>query len=71
MLIVEISKQQILLNKNAFSFLQEGTKEVFFDDCTYPIDNSQFSIDEIWKLFNDLKIVERFIILSEHSIFLF
>ena len=26
----EISKQQILLNKNTFSFLQEGTKEVFF-----------------------------------------
>lgn len=25
----EISKQQIVLNKNTFSFLQEGTKEVF------------------------------------------
>ena len=25
----EISKQQILLNKNTFSFLQEGSKEVF------------------------------------------
>ncbi len=27
----EISKQQIVLNKNTFSFLQEGTKEVFFE----------------------------------------
>ncbi|WP_394748471.1 helix-turn-helix domain-containing protein [Spongiimicrobium salis] len=38
----EISKQQILLNKNTFSFLQEGTKEVFFDNSAYAIDNSQF-----------------------------
>ncbi|MDG1331328.1 MAG: AraC family transcriptional regulator, partial [Crocinitomicaceae bacterium] len=38
----EISKQQILLNKNTFSFLQEGTKEVFFDNSTSAIDNSQF-----------------------------
>jgi len=38
----EISKQQILLNKNTFSFLQEGTKEVFFDNSTYAIDHSQF-----------------------------
>ena len=38
----EISKQQILLNKHTFSFLQEGTKEVFFDNSTYAIDNSQF-----------------------------
>jgi len=38
----EISKQQILLNKNTFSFLQEGTKEVFFDNSSYAIDNSQF-----------------------------
>lgn len=38
----EISKQQILLNKNTFSFLQEGRKEVFFDDSSYSIDNSQF-----------------------------
>lgn len=38
----EISKQQILLNKNTFSFLQDGTKEVFFDTSTYAIDNSQF-----------------------------
>ena len=40
--ITEISKQQILLNKNTFSFLQEGTKEVFFDNSTHAIDNSQF-----------------------------
>lgn len=38
----EIAKQQIVLNKNTFSFLQEGTKEVFFDDSAYTIDNSQF-----------------------------
>ncbi|WP_020533341.1 helix-turn-helix domain-containing protein [Flexithrix dorotheae] len=38
----EISKQQIILNKNTFSFLQEGKKEVFFDNSSYAIDNSQF-----------------------------
>ena len=38
----EISKQQILLNKNTFSFLQEGTKEVFFDNSSYSIDNAKF-----------------------------
>ena len=38
----EISKQQILLNKNTFSFLQEGTKEVFFDNASCAINNSQF-----------------------------
>ena len=38
----EISKQEIILNKNTFSFLQEGTKEVFFDNSSYAIDNSQF-----------------------------
>ena len=38
----EISKQQIVLNKNTFSFLQEGTKEVFFDNSSYSINNSQF-----------------------------
>lgn len=38
----EISKQQILLNKNTFSFLLEGTKEVFFDNSSYAIDNGQF-----------------------------
>ena len=40
--ITELSKQQILLNKNTFSFLQEGTKEVFFDNSTCAINNSQF-----------------------------
>lgn len=38
----EISKQQILLNKNTFSFLHDGTKEVYFDNSSYAIDNSQF-----------------------------
>jgi AraC-like DNA-binding protein len=38
----EISKQQVLLNKNTFSFLLEGTKEVFFDNSSYAINNSQF-----------------------------
>jgi AraC-like DNA-binding protein len=38
----EISKQQIILNKNTFSFLQEGTKEVFFDNSSYSINNAQF-----------------------------
>ena len=38
----EISKQQIILNKNTFSFLQEGTKEVFFDNSSFSIKNSQF-----------------------------
>ena len=37
-----ISKQQIILSKNTFSFLREGTKEVFFDDSSYSIDNTQF-----------------------------
>ena len=38
----EISKQQILLNKHTFSFLQEGRKEVFFDNSSYSIDKTQF-----------------------------
>jgi len=38
----ELSKQQILLNKHTFSFLQEGTKEVFFDNSTNVIGNNQF-----------------------------
>ena len=38
----EISKQQSLLNKNTFNFLQEETKEVFFDNYSFSIDNSQF-----------------------------
>jgi AraC-like DNA-binding protein len=39
---LEISKQQIVLNKNTFSFLQEGRKEVFFDNRSYSIDKAQF-----------------------------
>ena len=38
----EISKQQIILSKNTFSFLQNGTKKVFFDDSSSLINNSQF-----------------------------
>lgn len=38
----ELSKQQILLNRNTFSFLQEGNKEVFFNNSSYSIDNGQF-----------------------------
>lgn len=38
----EIAKQQILLNKNTFSFLQQGTKEVFFNNASYAINNKQF-----------------------------
>jgi AraC-like DNA-binding protein len=38
----EISKQQIILNQNAFSFLMEGTKEVVFDSSSLVIDNSSF-----------------------------
>ena len=38
----EISKQQIVLSKNTFSFLQEGKKEIFFDNSSFAIDNSQF-----------------------------
>lgn len=39
-----IVKQQIILNQNAFSFLMEGTKEVFFDTTTISIDNTRFLI---------------------------
>lgn len=39
-----IAKQQIVLNKNTFSFLTEGTKEVFFDNSTLSIENSEFLI---------------------------
>lgn len=38
----EISRQQILLNTNAFSFLQQGFKEVFFDNSSHAIDSNQF-----------------------------
>lgn len=40
----EISKQQIILNQNTFSFLVEGTKEVVFDNSALSIDNSKFLI---------------------------
>ncbi len=40
----EISRQQIILNQNTFSFLIEGTKEVVFDSSTLSIDNSSFLI---------------------------
>ncbi|MCL9807518.1 AraC family transcriptional regulator [Flavobacterium amniphilum] len=40
----EIAKQQIALNRNTFSFLTEGTKEVVFDNSALAIDNSQFLI---------------------------
>lgn len=38
----ELSKQQIVLNRNTFSFLIEGTKEVYFDHASYAIENDQF-----------------------------
>ncbi|TPN81209.1 helix-turn-helix domain-containing protein [Aquimarina algicola] len=38
----EISKQHIVLNKNTISFLREGTKEVFSENSSFAIDNSQF-----------------------------
>lgn len=38
----ETSKQQILLNRNAFSFPQEGIKEVFFNNSSCTIDSSKF-----------------------------
>lgn len=40
----EITKQQIILNQNTFSFLLEGNKEVVFDNSTLSIDNSKFLI---------------------------
>ena len=36
------SKQQIILKQNAFSFLIEGKKEVFFDNSGLSIDNRKF-----------------------------
>ncbi|MDP5230219.1 MAG: AraC family transcriptional regulator [Cellulophaga sp.] len=38
----EISKQQIILNQNTFSFLIEGNKEVIFDNSDLSIDNRKF-----------------------------
>ncbi|MCD0470733.1 AraC family transcriptional regulator [Flavobacterium sp. JAS] len=40
----EISKQQIILNQNIFSFLLEGTKEVFFDNSALSINDSKFLV---------------------------
>ncbi|MDR7211449.1 AraC family transcriptional regulator [Flavobacterium piscis] len=40
----EISKQQIILNQNTFSFLIEGTKEVVFDNTSLSINSSRFII---------------------------
>lgn len=40
----EISKQQIILNQNIFSFLIEGAKEVIFDDSALSIDASRFLV---------------------------
>lgn len=40
----ELSKQQIVLNKNTFSFLIEGTKEVVFNNTSLAIDNLEFLI---------------------------
>lgn len=39
-----ISKQQIILNQNIFSFLIEGTKEVIFDNSALAIDDSKFLV---------------------------
>ncbi|MDC6367020.1 MULTISPECIES: helix-turn-helix domain-containing protein [Flavobacteriaceae] len=38
----EIDRQQVILTKNTFSFLIEGTKEVVFDNSTLSIENSKF-----------------------------
>ena len=40
--VQEINKQQIILNQNTFSFLTDGTKEVFFDNTALSINNSHF-----------------------------
>lgn len=39
-----ITKQQITLNQHTFSFLMEGTKEVFFDHSSLTLDSSRFII---------------------------
>lgn len=38
----EVSKQEIILNKNTFSFLKQGTKDVIFDNSFFSIDSSEF-----------------------------
>ncbi|MDX6191248.1 AraC family transcriptional regulator [Flavobacterium sp. Fl-318] len=40
----EISKQQIILDQNIFSFLVEGTKEIVLDNSSLSITNSKFLI---------------------------
>ncbi|MFH6951249.1 helix-turn-helix domain-containing protein [Flavobacterium sp. FlaQc-51] len=40
----EVSKQQIILNQNIFSFLIEGTKEVIFENSALSIDGSKFLV---------------------------
>ena len=40
--VTEVSKQEIILNKNTFSFLKQGTKEVIFDNSFFSIDSSEF-----------------------------
>jgi AraC-like DNA-binding protein len=40
----EISKQQIILNQNIFSFLVEGTKEIVLENSSLSITNSKFLI---------------------------
>ncbi|MDG2432311.1 AraC family transcriptional regulator [Flavobacterium sp.] len=39
---LEINKQQIILNQNTFSFLMDGSKEVYFDNTALSITNSHF-----------------------------
>lgn len=38
----ELSKQQVILDQNTFSFLVEGTKEVWSDNHFEALDNSKF-----------------------------
>ena len=40
----QITKQQIILNQNIFSFLIEGTKEIFFDNSALLINDSKFLV---------------------------
>jgi AraC-like DNA-binding protein len=38
----QVEKQQVLMKKNTLSFLQEGTKQVFFDTSSFSIDTTKF-----------------------------
>ena len=40
----EITKQQITLNQNTISFLIQGSKEVYFNNSTLSVENSEFLI---------------------------